>query len=170
MKIQFIIVGWHFDNFPELIEGLKQLNESNDMIDVLWTCHKEPSESVKNNFAYKVFPNEGLEDGAYQQALDYLNLADDTILFLTHDDIIIKSWEFINVCLSSIINYGICFIGNGANYGFYLDPNKPMRVPDYENPSSPELQNFLNTYPSQDDLEEGRGIRSEEHTSELQSH
>jgi hypothetical protein len=42
--------------------------------------------------------------------------------------------------------------------GFYLDPNKPMRIPDSENPISPELQNFINTYPSQDDLEEGRGI------------
>jgi len=26
MKIQFIIVGWHFDNFPELIDGLIEKN------------------------------------------------------------------------------------------------------------------------------------------------
>lgn len=126
MKIQFIVVGWHFDNFPELIEGLKQLNESNDMIDVFWTCHKEPSESVKQNFAYKVFANEGLEDGAYQQALDYLNLDDETILFLIHDDLVIKDWNFINLCLQ-YLEQGIAFVGNGMNYAAVFDPNEIVR-------------------------------------------
>lgn len=126
MKIQFIVVGWHFDNFPELIEGLKQLNDSNDMIDVFWTCHKEPSESVKQNFAYKVFANEGLEDGAYQQALDYLNLDDETILFLIHDDLVIKDWNFINLCLQ-YLEQDIAFVGNGMNYAAVFDPNEIVR-------------------------------------------
>jgi hypothetical protein len=126
MRIQFIVVGWHFDNFPELIEGLKQLNESNDMIDVFWTCHKEPSDLVKQHFAYKVFANEGLEDGAYQQALDYLNLDDETILFLIHDDLVIKDWNFINLCLQ-YLEQGIAFVGNGMNYAAVFDPNEIVR-------------------------------------------
>ena len=55
MKIQFIIVGWHFDNFPELIAGLKQLKTDNPDVGIFWSCHKEPSETVKQNFDYKVF-------------------------------------------------------------------------------------------------------------------
>ena len=83
MKIQFIIVGWHFDNFPELIEGLDQLQKTNsELINIFWSCHREPSEKVKQNFKYKVFPNLGLEDGAYQQALDYLDIEDDTIFLV----------------------------------------------------------------------------------------
>ena len=126
MKIQFIVVGWHFDNFPELIEGLKQLNESNNAIDIFWSCHKEPSETVKTHFEYKVFPNLGLEDGAYQQALDYLNLDDDAILFLMHDDIIVKDWNFINICINALHN-GMAFVGNGMNYPAIFDPNEIVR-------------------------------------------
>ena len=80
MKIQFIIVGWHY-NQKEYYEGLKYLNDNNDLIDVFWCCHQEPNEFVKNNFDYKVYPNEGLEWGAYQQSVDHLQPADDTILF-----------------------------------------------------------------------------------------
>ena len=46
MKLQFIIVGWHFDNFPELIDQLIELDKENDIIDIFWTCHKEPSFSL----------------------------------------------------------------------------------------------------------------------------
>ena len=127
MKIQFIIVGWHFDNFPELIEGLIQLkNDNPELINIFWSCHKEPSETVKQNFEYKVFPNLGLEDGAYQQALDYLNLDEDTILFLMHDDIIVKDWSFINICLSKL-SQGFAFIGNGVNYPALFDPEEIVR-------------------------------------------
>lgn len=127
MKIQFIIVGWHFDNFPELIEGLIQLkNDNPELINIFWSCHKEPSETVKQNFEYKVFPNLGLEDGAYQQALDYLNLDDDTILFLMHDDIVVKDWSFINECLSKL-SQGFAFIGNGVNYPALFDPEEIVR-------------------------------------------
>jgi hypothetical protein len=126
MKIQFIIVGWHFDNFPELIDGLKQLKENNPDIGIFWTCHKEPNETVKQNFDYKVFPNLGLEDGAYQQALDYLDLEDDTVLFLMHDDIVVKNWNFINICLQYLQN-GMAFIGNGMNYPANFDPEKIVK-------------------------------------------
>ena len=63
MKLQFIIVGWHFDAFPEFIDQLIDLNTNNDVINIFWSCHKEPTDKVKNNFDYKVFPNLGLEDG-----------------------------------------------------------------------------------------------------------
>ena len=125
MKIQFIIVGWHFDAYPEFIDQLIELNE-NGIVDIFWSCHKEHSNKVKENFNYKVFPNLGLEDGAYQQALDYLDISDDTILFLMHDDLVIKDWEFINVCLEGL-NNGFKVIGNGINYPLMLDPNEVKR-------------------------------------------
>lgn len=121
MKIQFIIVGWHFDKYPKLIEELIELNKNNDAIDVFWSCHREPSQIIKDNFDYRVFPNLGLEDGAYQQALDYLDLTDDTILFLMHDDIIVKDWSFINICLERLAQ-GYAFIGNGVNYPLTFNP------------------------------------------------
>ena len=127
MKIQFIIVGWHFEAFPEFIDGLIALQQDNsDVIDIFWSCHKEPSERIKENFKYKVFPNLGLEDGAYQQALDYLTLEDDAILFLMHDDIIVKDWSFINICLSWL-QQGASFIGNGMNYPAIFDPEEVVR-------------------------------------------
>ena len=122
--IQFIIVGWHFDAYPELIEGLISLqNNNSDTIKVFWSCHQEPCNTVKENFEYKVFPNLGLEDGAYQQALDYLDIADDTILFLMHDDLVVKDWEFINLCIERL-QQGFAFIGNGINYPEYTAPTK----------------------------------------------
>lgn len=124
--IQFIVVGWHFDNFPELIDGLIELKNNNTYIDIFWTCHKEPSERVKQNFSYKVFPNLGLEDGAYQQALDYLKIPDEDILFLMHDDIVVKDWEFINICLEHLQN-GAAFIGNGMNYPANFNPQEVVR-------------------------------------------
>ena len=64
MKIQFIIVGWHFEAFPEFIDGLLELQNTNsEFINIFWSCHKEPSQRIKDNFQYKVFPNLGLEDG-----------------------------------------------------------------------------------------------------------
>jgi len=123
MNIQFIVVGWHFDAYPEFIDQLIDVNNDNDIIDIFWSCHKEPSNKVKENFNYKVFPNIGLERGAYQQALDYLDIPDDTILFLVHDDLVIKDWDFINICLDAL-NKGYKMIGNGINYPLMLDPNE----------------------------------------------
>lgn len=129
MKIQFIIVGWHFDNFPELIDQLEEINQ-NDEVNVFWSCHNNPPSKIKNNFSYKLFPNLGLEDGAYQQALDYLDIKDSTILFLMHDDLIIKDWNFVNVCLE-LLNKGYKVIGNGINYPLNLDPNEIKRGKKY---------------------------------------
>jgi hypothetical protein len=126
MKIQFIVVGWHFDEFPELVDSLIELNKSNDIIDIFWSCHKEPSNIIKENFKYKVFPNLGLEDGAYQQALDHLDISDDTILFLMHDDLVVKDWGFISRCLEAL-NNGYKVVGNGINYPLQLDPNEVKR-------------------------------------------
>ena len=126
MKIQFIIVGWHFDNFPDFIDQLIDLNKNNEVIDIFYSCHKEPIDKIKENFNYKVFPNLGLEDGAYQQALDYLDIPDDTILFLMHDDLVIKDWNFINVCLEALYK-GYKMVGNGMNYPLMLDPNEVKR-------------------------------------------
>ena len=66
VKVQFIVVGWHFNSFPNLVQKLKLLNESNEELDVFWSCHREPSQTIKENLSYKVFPNLGLEDEAYQ--------------------------------------------------------------------------------------------------------
>ena len=53
MKIQFIVVGWHYHQM-EFYEGLKELNETNDDINVFWSCHKEPIDYVKDNFDYQL--------------------------------------------------------------------------------------------------------------------
>jgi|9_EtaG_2_1085328.scaffolds.fasta_scaffold06555_4 hypothetical protein len=126
MKIQFIIVGWHFDTYPEFVDQLITVNKDNDIIDIFWSCHKHPSDKVKENFDYKVFPNLGLEDGAYQQALDYLDLSDETILFLMHDDLVIKDWDFVNVCLQ-LLSGGYKMIGNGVNYPLVINPTEVKR-------------------------------------------
>ena len=143
MKIQFIIVGWHFENFPELIDQLIEVNQ-NDEVNVFWSCHNEPPNKIKNNFSYKLFPNLGLEDGAYQQALDYLDIKDDTILFLMHDDLIIKDWNFVNVCLG-LLNEGYKVIGNGINYPLNLDPNETKRGKKYIDFVKEECKSIFST-------------------------
>lgn len=119
MNIQFIITGWHF-NSPEFYEGLLTFKKYNN-IKIFWTCHKNPTDYIKQNFDYCVFPNHGLEWGCYQQALDHLNLTDDTVVFFLHDDLVIKNWKFIDACLNLLDN-GIKVIGNGWNYPLELDP------------------------------------------------
>lgn len=122
--IQFIIVGWHFENFPDFISGLLEIKNNNpEVVKVFWSCHKEPSQRIKDNFDYKVFPNLGLEDGAYQQALDYLDIPDETFLFLMHDDLEVKDWGFINECLQRLAA-GHYFVGNGRNYPADIDPDR----------------------------------------------
>ena len=65
-KLQFIIVGWHFEAFPEFVSELIELQANNkDAIDIFWSCHKESSQRIKDYFNYKDFPKLGLEDGAY---------------------------------------------------------------------------------------------------------
>ena len=144
MKLQFIIVGWHFDAFPDFIDQLIDLNKNNDIINIFWSCHKEPTNKVKENFDYKVFPNLGLEDGAYQQALDYLDISDDTVLFLMHDDLIVKDWSFINICLDAL-NKGYKVIGNGINYPLQLDPNEIKREKKYIDFVKDECKHIFDT-------------------------
>jgi hypothetical protein len=126
MKIQFIIVGWHF-NQPEFYESLKELNDNNNIIDVFWSCHKEPLDFIKNNFNYKVFPNLGEECVAYQQAVEYLNLNNDTICFFLHDDLIVKDWGFIDKCIE-LLNKGFKVIGNGRDYDYHFNPYEITKI------------------------------------------
>ena len=60
-------------------------------------------------------------DGGFQQAVDDLNIENDTICFFLQDDIIVKDWSFINVCLENIDSFK--FIGNCSNPSgiFYPD-------------------------------------------------
>ena len=43
-----------------------------------------------------------------------------------HDDIVVKDWSFINVCLQHLQN-GFTFIGNGMNYPAQFDPQKLVK-------------------------------------------
>ena len=126
MKIQFIVSGWWF-NQESLFDGLEELEKNNDFVSVFFTCHKEPTQKVKDTFTYKVFPNVGLGDGAYDQALDHLKLEDDTVIFFMHDDIIIKDWSFMNICIAQL--GAKKFVGNGFNYPADIHPN--MKVGDW---------------------------------------
>jgi hypothetical protein len=127
MKIQFIICGWHM-NRESLIDGLYELQKQNkDTVDVFWSCHKEPTDEIKEKFDYKVFFNGGEEYGAYQQAVEYLDLDDDTICFFLHDDLVLKSLDFIPLCIEGLKTHKV--IGNCMNYGENsYDPNKVIEI------------------------------------------
>ena len=127
MKIQFIICGWHM-NRRSLIDGLYDLKEQNKgAVDVFWSCHKEPTDEIKEKFDHKLFFNGGEEYGAYQQAVEHLNLDDDTICFFLHDDLVLKSFDFIPLCIEALKNYKV--IGNCLNYGENsYDPNKVIEI------------------------------------------
>jgi len=129
MKIQFIICGWHM-NRDNTIDALYQLKEQNkDVIDVFWSCHRKPPKTITERFEYKEFFNGAEEYGAYQQAIDYLTLDDDTICFFLHDDMIIKSFDFIPICMNWLTDTQIKVIGNGMNYPEQsFDPNKVIKI------------------------------------------
>ncbi len=144
MKIQFIIVGWHFEKFPDTVKKLYELKEKVEEVEVFWIMHKPPNEFIKNNFEYKVFENLGLERGAYQRAIDYLKLDEETVLFLMHDDLEIKSFEFINDC-TELLNVGVAFIGNGRNYPANLNPfEKVWKGKTFKELVKPEYQYVFN--------------------------
>ena len=65
----------------------------NISLKVFWNCRKEPPDSIKNNFDYEMFPNEGLEWGGYQQIYEKFKFEDEDIIFFTHDDIVIKTYD-----------------------------------------------------------------------------
>jgi len=117
MKIQFIIAGWHM-NQQSLIDGLYELEQGNpDRVNVFWSCHKEPPQQIKDKFKWKEFYNGAEEMGCYQQACDYLDIDDDTVCFFLHDDMIVKSWEFIPLAIRQL-QEGYKVVGNGKNPGF----------------------------------------------------
>lgn len=120
IKIQFIVVGWYY-NQKSLEEGLKELNEQNDSVNVFYSCHKEPTQFIKENFDWHLFDNVGEEIVAYQQALEYLkeksDLDKETYFFFMNDDLIIKDWSFVTECISKL-QQGYRVVGNGYNPGF----------------------------------------------------
>lgn len=126
MKIQFIVVGWYY-NQPTMLEGLKELSDINDNIKVFYSCHKEPTQYVKDNFEYQLFPNVGEEIVAYQQAIEYLNIDSDTYCFFMNDDIIIKDFSFIEKCIEKL-QQGFKVVGNGFDH-FYKGYNPLVTIP-----------------------------------------
>lgn len=127
LKIQFIITGWHY-NQDSLLDGLLKLSkEYPTQIDVFFACHNNPPEKVKKNFKWKEFPNIGLEWGAYEQAITFLDIDDHTVCFFLQDDIIIKSWDFIDECIEKL-NNGIKFIGNCTNYPTTFNPYEDSKI------------------------------------------
>tara|TARA_Y100000034_G_scaffold96411_1_gene117384 strand:- start:149 stop:919 length:771 start_codon:yes stop_codon:yes gene_type:complete len=129
MKIQFIIAGFYFDKYSkgEYLKDLKYIDDENENISVFWSCHNEPPQSIKDDGNFILSENVGLEWGAYRKALDYLKLEDNTILFLMHDDLLIKDWSFVEKCIE-MLDSGVKIIGNGANYPMTLDPHSKARL------------------------------------------
>ena len=123
VKFKFVVLGWYYEKYPDLINGLVELQKENkEFIDVFYACHKEPPQIIKDNFEWQLFENKGLEWGGYQQAYEHLNFDDNDILFFINDDLLIKDWNFLNVCLEKLRYHRV--VGNGSNYGFYLDPQE----------------------------------------------
>ena len=151
MKIQFIICGWHM-NRSSLIDGLYELQKENpNNVNVFWSCHKEPTDEIKYKFDYKHFFNGGEEYGAYQQAIEHLNIDDETVCFFLHDDLVLKSFEFIPICFDMLSKYKV--IGNCMNYSMAsYDPNKVIEVgikKEFDNKKridyvKPDNQHFYN--------------------------
>ena len=78
-------------------------------------------------FDYKLFFNGGEEYGSYQQAIKHLNLDDDTVCFFLHDDLVLKSFDFITICIDALKTHKV--IGNCMNYGENsYDPNKVIEI------------------------------------------
>ena len=50
MKIWFIVCGWYYDRIDEFYAPLKELETNNDSVNVFWSCHKEPTDYIKENF------------------------------------------------------------------------------------------------------------------------
>tara|TARA_Y100001963_G_C6652668_1_gene386495 strand:+ start:47 stop:850 length:804 start_codon:yes stop_codon:yes gene_type:complete len=123
--LRFIVCGWHY-NQSSLIEGLAELQKENpNDVHVFWSCHREPTDFIKENFDYKVFFNGGEEYGAYEQAINHLNIADEDVCFFMHDDLVISEWGFIEKIVTSLTtnyiqtNRGMKkakIIGNGINH------------------------------------------------------
>jgi len=141
VKIQFIVTGWHF-NRTETNNALKELKDMNDFIDVFWSCHREPPKEIADNFDYKVFFNGGEECGAFDQAIDYLNLDENTVCFFLHDDLIIKDMGFIQLCLDKL-DEGYLVVGNGRDYSDNFDPFKKTKIGIKEEFDGAEFKDYV---------------------------
>ena len=141
MKIQFILTGWHYNQI-DTYKNFKELIDSNDLINVFWSCHNEPIDYIKENFEYKVFFNGAEECGAYDQAIEYLDLDDDTVCFFLHDDLIVKDWEFINICLDRL-SKGYKVIGNGRDYSDNFDPFRKTELGITEEFDNAEFRDYV---------------------------
>ena len=76
-------------------------------------CHREPTEEIKEKFDHKVFFNGGEEYGRpYEQKVNYLDIDDDDICFFLHDDLVLKSFDFIPLVIEGLQDLNV--IGNGA--------------------------------------------------------
>jgi len=144
-KLWFIISGFHNENFPQFVKEMFNLTELNkNEMDIFWSCHKEPSNLVKELFPdkYQVFPNLGLEDGAYQQALDFLGnkIDQEDYIFFLHDDLTIKSFAFIKESIELIEIHGKKFIGNGMNYPAQVDLYKEIEIKNCKYPSDGDFK------------------------------
>ena len=114
--LRFIVCGWHY-NQSSLIDGLHELQKRiPDTIHVFWSCHREPTDEIKQKFDYKVFPNGGEEYGAYEQAINHLDIDDEDLCFFMHDDLVVKDWGFIDVFWDGIVLGDYKISGNGTNY------------------------------------------------------
>ena len=115
-------------NRKSLIDGLYELEKQNkDTVGVFWSCHREPTDEIKEKFNHKLFFNGGEEYGAYQQGIEHLDLEDDTICFFLHDDLVLKSFDFIPLCIEGLKTYEV--IGNCMNYSENsYDPNKIIEI------------------------------------------
>lgn len=122
-KIWFIVCGWYYDRIEEFYAPLKELEVQNETVNVFWSCHGEPTDYIKQNFNYKFFPDIGLSDTKYQQALDYLEIPDQDIVFFLQDDLVIKDWSFIQKSIN-FLSSGKKIVGNGINYPDTFDPFK----------------------------------------------
>ena len=134
MKKQVIVCGWYFDNFDDkegqtdYIEGLIELNKRSD-VDVFYACHNDPPEVIQTNFRYELYPNIGLEWGAYNKAWQSLKeeLDPDTHLLFIQDDIVVHDWIFVDI-VSAALEQGAGVIGNGPAYPWNFDPTAEARL------------------------------------------
>jgi hypothetical protein len=150
VKIQIIVCGWWFDEFEgktTFIDNLNELKNANSNVSVFWSCHKEPPKIIVDNFDYKVFENEGLEHGAYDQALNHLDLKDDVVCYFFNDDMYIHNWNWLPLCTEELLSgHNTKFVMNGVDYGFEMNAQSipklsrwrgtTEKVADYVKPES----------------------------------
>ena len=47
LTIKFVVLGWYYDKYEELIDGLIEMKNGNPgIVDVFYSCHREPIDKV----------------------------------------------------------------------------------------------------------------------------